>query len=221
MKRAIATLSLGLFAGALACAAQAADIKIGVIYDYTGAFAGGGSKAAAHRQQDRHRHDQRARRRRGPQDRRASTPTRSRRPTSPSTRPSGCSTSRRSTCSWACISSAHCVPMAAKVDAAKKFMWANVCVASAVFKDKNLQLRVPAAGAFRPVRRSLVHVPRRERQGEARQGGQGPQGRDHPRGRPLRRRRRAWATRPSARSSACRSCTRKAMRRPRPISPRW
>ncbi|MDH4174670.1 MAG: ABC transporter substrate-binding protein, partial [Betaproteobacteria bacterium] len=36
-------------------------------------------------------------------------------------------------------SSAHCVPMAQKVDAAKKFMWANVCVASAVFKDKNLQ----------------------------------------------------------------------------------
>jgi len=35
-------------------------------------------------------------------------------------------------------SSAHCVPMAAKVDAAKKFMWANVCVASAVFKDRNL-----------------------------------------------------------------------------------
>ena len=29
--------------------------------------------------------------------------------------------------------------MAAKVDAAKKFLWANVCVASAVFKDKNLQ----------------------------------------------------------------------------------
>lgn len=37
------------------------------------------------------------------------------------------------------FSSAHCVPMAAKVDAAKKFMWANVCVASAVFKGKNLQ----------------------------------------------------------------------------------
>ena len=36
------------------------------------------------------------------------------------------------------FSSAHCVPMAQKVDAAKKFMWANVCVASAVFKDKNL-----------------------------------------------------------------------------------
>jgi len=37
------------------------------------------------------------------------------------------------------FSSAHCVPMAAKVDAAKRFMWANVCVASAVFKGRNLQ----------------------------------------------------------------------------------
>lgn len=37
------------------------------------------------------------------------------------------------------FSSAHCVPMAQQVDARKKFMWANVCVASSVFKDKNLQ----------------------------------------------------------------------------------
>ena len=36
-------------------------------------------------------------------------------------------------------SSAHCVPLAQRVDAQKEFMWANVCVASAVFKDKNLQ----------------------------------------------------------------------------------
>lgn len=36
-------------------------------------------------------------------------------------------------------SSAQCVPMAAKVDSAKKFLWANVCVSSAVFKDRNLQ----------------------------------------------------------------------------------
>ena len=35
-------------------------------------------------------------------------------------------------------SSAHCVPMAQRVDASKKFMWANVCIASAVFKDKKL-----------------------------------------------------------------------------------
>lgn len=36
-------------------------------------------------------------------------------------------------------SSAQCVPMASKVDNAKKFMWANVCISSAVFKDRNLQ----------------------------------------------------------------------------------
>ena len=37
------------------------------------------------------------------------------------------------------FSSAHCVPMAQKVNAAKKFMWANVCTASTVFKGKNLR----------------------------------------------------------------------------------
>jgi branched-chain amino acid transport system substrate-binding protein len=37
------------------------------------------------------------------------------------------------------FSSAHCVPMAAKVDAAKKFMWINTCVASAVLKGRKLQ----------------------------------------------------------------------------------
>jgi branched-chain amino acid transport system substrate-binding protein len=36
------------------------------------------------------------------------------------------------------FSSAHCVPVAQKADAAKMFMWANVCVASAVLKDKKL-----------------------------------------------------------------------------------
>jgi len=41
-------------------------------------------------------------------------------------------------------SSAQCVPMAAKVDAAKKLLWLNVCVSSAVFKDKKLTY------AFRP-----------------------------------------------------------------------
>lgn len=36
-------------------------------------------------------------------------------------------------------SSAQCVPMSGRIDAAKKFMWANVCISSAVFKNKNLQ----------------------------------------------------------------------------------
>ena len=42
------------------------------------------------------------------------------------------------------FSSAQCVPMAGKLDAAKKFFWMNVCVASAVLKGKNFQY------AFRP-----------------------------------------------------------------------
>ncbi|WP_375460439.1 ABC transporter substrate-binding protein [uncultured Enterovirga sp.] len=37
------------------------------------------------------------------------------------------------------FSSAQCVPISAKVDAAKRFMWLNICVATAVMKDKNLQ----------------------------------------------------------------------------------
>jgi branched-chain amino acid transport system substrate-binding protein len=37
------------------------------------------------------------------------------------------------------FSSAQCVPMAQKVDQAKRFMWANICVSSAVFKGKNLK----------------------------------------------------------------------------------
>ena len=36
-------------------------------------------------------------------------------------------------------SSAHCVPLSAKVDAAKKFWWATVCISTAVFRGKNLQ----------------------------------------------------------------------------------
>lgn len=36
-------------------------------------------------------------------------------------------------------SSGHCVPLAAKVDAQKKFFWANVCISSAVFKNRNLK----------------------------------------------------------------------------------
>ena len=37
------------------------------------------------------------------------------------------------------FSSAHCVPMGQRVDQAKNFMWATICVASSVFKDKNLR----------------------------------------------------------------------------------
>ena len=53
------------------------------------------------------------------------------------------------------FSSAHCVPMAQKAEAAKKFMWANVCVASAVLKDKRCSTSsaprcIPTSSARRP-----------------------------------------------------------------------
>ena len=120
-------------------------------------------------------------------------------------------------------SSAQCVPMAGKVDAAKKFLWANVCVASAVFKDKNLQY------VFRP----QVHS---DQFGEASCMFLA----ENAKGKLKKRRQRTsrspsstrtaptasaspWATKPSARSLAFRSCTRRATRRPpptcRPSSP--
>ncbi len=63
------------------------------------------------------------------------------------------------------FSSAHCVPMAQKADAAKRFLWANVCVASACSSDKNLHYVFRAAGPLRPVRRRFLPLPRRAGQG--------------------------------------------------------
>lgn len=37
------------------------------------------------------------------------------------------------------FTSSQCVPLAQKADASKVFLWANICVSSAVFKDKNLK----------------------------------------------------------------------------------
>ncbi len=36
-------------------------------------------------------------------------------------------------------SSLQCVPVSAKVDAMKEFMWSTICISSAVFKDRNLK----------------------------------------------------------------------------------
>ncbi len=50
------------------------------------------------------------------------------------------------------FSSAHCVPMAQQMDSRKKLMWANVCVASAVLKDKRrLLARVEQLHEFNPM----------------------------------------------------------------------
>ena len=140
MKRLVAAgLSGGLVAASLLFAAPAtADIKIGVIYDHTGAFAAGGSKAAAIGNKiaidlvnekggiEGHKIITVEADAQSKTDVAINEAER-------------LLNDARVDLLMGVFSSAHCVPMAARVDAAKKFMWANVCVASAVFKDKNLQ----------------------------------------------------------------------------------
>ena len=174
------------------------------------------------RHQDRDRHDQREGRRRGQYKICRSTPTRSPRPTSPSTRPSACSSQEKVEIVDRRLLERPCVPLAAKVDAAKK-----IHVGQRLRRHPRCSRTRTCKYVFRPQVHSdqfgeaSCQLHRRERQGEARQGAQGRQGRHHPRGRPLRRRRRRRPTRRVARSSACRSCSRKATRPPRPTSPRW
>ena len=126
-------------AGLLLCAASAAaDVKIGVIYDHTGAFAAGGSKAAAignkiaidmiNEKGGVEGHKIVA----IEADAQSKTDV-------AINEAERLLNDVKVDLLMGVFSSAHCVPMAARVDAAKKFMWANVCVASAVFKDKNLQ----------------------------------------------------------------------------------
>ena len=50
------------------------------------------------------------------------------------------------------FSSAQCVPVAARVEQLKKFMWITTCISSGVFDEQELQIRLPAAGQRRPVR---------------------------------------------------------------------
>jgi branched-chain amino acid transport system substrate-binding protein len=122
----------------LAPAASAADIKIGVLYDLTGAFAAGGSKAAAIGNRiaidminekggvEGHKIVEIEADAQSKTDVAINEAER-------------LLNDVKVDLLMGVFSSAQCVPMAARVDAAKKFMWANVCVASAVFKDKNLQ----------------------------------------------------------------------------------
>jgi branched-chain amino acid transport system substrate-binding protein len=129
----------GLVAALLAFAAPAsADVKIGVIYDHTGAFAAGGSKAAAignkiaidmiNEKGGVEGHKIIA----IEADAQSKTDV-------AINEAERLLNDAKVDLLMGVYSSAHCVPMAARVDAAKKFMWANVCIASAVFKDKNLK----------------------------------------------------------------------------------
>jgi branched-chain amino acid transport system substrate-binding protein len=132
---AVGCLAAGLL---MFAAPAAADIKIGVIYDHTGAFAAGGSKAAAignkiaidmvNEKGGVEGHKIIA----IEADAQSKTDV-------AINEAERLLNDVKVDLLMGVFSSAHCVPMAGRVDAAKKFMWANVCVASAVFKDKNLQ----------------------------------------------------------------------------------
>ena len=133
-----AAAAIGLVVGASLPAAAQKEVKLGIIYDYTGPFAGGGSLPAAIATKiavdminerggvEGHKifatYD----------DAQSKTDV-------AINEAERLLNEVKVDVLMGVFSSAHCVPMAAKVDAAKKFMWANVCVASAVLKDKKLQ----------------------------------------------------------------------------------
>ncbi|HEX7073528.1 MAG TPA: ABC transporter substrate-binding protein [Hyphomicrobiaceae bacterium] len=139
-KRTTGAFALGLATLFAAHAATAADkqIKIGVIYDLTGPYAAGGSKAAAVGTQiaiDMINE-------RGGVEGYKIVPVNADAQSKTDVAINEAErllNDEKVDMLMGIFSSAHCVPMAAKVDAAKKFMWANVCVASDVFKNKNLK----------------------------------------------------------------------------------
>jgi branched-chain amino acid transport system substrate-binding protein len=139
MQRVIAKLCLGLCAAALlGASAFAQDIKIGAVFDQTGPFAGGGSKAAALGTKiliDI------INERGGVEGHKivaifADAQSKTDVAINEAER---LLNEQKVDILTGFYSSAQCVPVAAKVDAAKKFLWMPVCVSSAVLKGKNLQ----------------------------------------------------------------------------------
>lgn len=118
--------------------AQQKEIKLGVIYDYTGAFAAGGSQAAglgtkAAIDMINERGGIEGYKLKATY---ADAQSKAEVAINEMTR---LLDQEKVDIVMGVFSSAHCVPMAQQMDARKKFFWANVCVASAVLKDKKLQ----------------------------------------------------------------------------------
>ena len=144
-RRSVARLAVaaaaGVGAAALPFALSAQDkepIRIGVIYDYTGPFAAGGSKASAIGTEIAFEliNEQGGVAGHKVEPVIADAQSKAEVAISEMTR---LLEQEKVDLIMGVFSSAHCVPMAQQVDQQKKFMWANVCVSSAVFKDKGLQ----------------------------------------------------------------------------------
>ena len=130
--------AFGAIALATSALAQPREIKIGVIFDYTGPFAGGGSLASAIGTKIA---IDMINERGGVEGHKivatyADAQSKTEVAINEMTR---LLEQEKVDIIMGVFSSAHCVPMAQRVDQLKRFMWANVCVASSVFKDKNLQ----------------------------------------------------------------------------------
>ena len=136
MRSKLAALVLGLAASA--AFAQGKEIKIGVIYDLTGPFAAGGSAAANYG--TKYAIDM-TNERGGVEGYKivpiyADAQSKAEVAINEAER---LLNQEKVDLIMGVFSSAHCVPMAQKVDQAKRFMWANVCISSDVFKNKNLK----------------------------------------------------------------------------------
>ncbi len=133
-----ATILTMAFGDVTTAFAQAKELKVGVIYDQTGAFAGGGSlagqigtKIAIDLINER-----------GGVEGYKIVPTYADAQSKTDVAINEAERMLNDTkvdMLMGLFSSAQCVPLAAKVDAQKKFFWANICVASAVLKNKGLQ----------------------------------------------------------------------------------
>ena len=143
-RRSLFSLVLTVLAGAAAlmpaspAMAQAKEIKIGAIFDLTGPFAGGGSVAA----QLGTKYAIDIMNERGGVEGYKIVPIYADAQSKADVAVNEAErliNEQKVDMLMGVYSSAHCVPLSAKVDAAKKFWWATVCISSAVFKNKNLQ----------------------------------------------------------------------------------
>jgi branched-chain amino acid transport system substrate-binding protein len=134
MKRFVAAAVLGIAAGSVF--AQGKEIKIGVLYDLTGPFAAGGSQAA--QLGTKYAIDMINERGgvEGVKIRPVYADAQSKADVAINETERLLSQEKVDML-MGVFSSAHCVPMAQKAEAAKKFFWMNVCVATAVLQDKN------------------------------------------------------------------------------------
>ena len=139
VSRTLAAAALAATGGApLQAHAQQKEVKIGIIYDYTGPFAAGGSQAAALGTKiaiDMMNE-------RGGVEGYKIVPIYGDAQSKAEVAINEAARlleQQKVNLLMGVYSSAHCVPMAQKVDAAKQFMWINTCIASSVLKGKNLR----------------------------------------------------------------------------------